>query len=171
MSAIKKTIRALIPEPILRHIVRPIRRRIELSRYAKWLRNYYFGRQLRAIKPILFESGETGGLRHRHVVAALDHVEERSGDVEPALLDVFGDVTAVLVEENRPAQHQLEFQARMLLQPAKEELAAPVVGTARQREADAPPAVARGLRGAGGEECLGHTDAGSWFTTTVFHSQ
>jgi hypothetical protein len=59
MSATKKAIRALTPKPILRHIVRPVLRRIELSRYAKWLRNYYFGRQLRAIKPILFESGET----------------------------------------------------------------------------------------------------------------
>ena len=62
------------------------------------------------------ERGEAGGLRHRHVVAALDHVQERSRDGEAAGFDVVGDVPAVLVEQDRPAEHQLELDVRMRVQ-------------------------------------------------------
>lgn len=51
MRAIKRLIKPLIPPAVLRHI--------QLSRTAKTLREFYFGRQLRAIKPIMFETGET----------------------------------------------------------------------------------------------------------------
>jgi hypothetical protein len=37
----------------------PVRHRISLSRSARRLREFYFGRQLRALKPIIFETGET----------------------------------------------------------------------------------------------------------------
>jgi len=59
MRATKKIIKSLIPKPVLRHIIRPVLRHIELSKQAKALRNFYFGRQLSKLKPILRESGET----------------------------------------------------------------------------------------------------------------
>jgi hypothetical protein len=58
------------------------------------------------------ERRQTRGLRHRHVVAALDHVEQRRFDLEAAGLDVVGDVLAVLVQQDRPAEHQLEVDLR-----------------------------------------------------------
>jgi predicted O-methyltransferase YrrM len=50
MSEIKKFIKLVVPEPILR--------RVRLWRHAKTMRDFYFGRQLKAIKPILFETEE-----------------------------------------------------------------------------------------------------------------
>ena len=58
------------------------------------------------------ERGEARRLRHRDVVAALDHVEERRRNREAAGLDVVGDVAAVLVEQDRAAEHQLELDVR-----------------------------------------------------------
>ena len=49
----------------------------------------------------------------------------------------------VFVEQERAAKHQLQIHLRMLVQLAQQELAAAVVGAARQREADSPCAVAR----------------------------
>jgi predicted O-methyltransferase YrrM len=50
MSLVKTIVKSVVPEPVLR--------RIRLSRHARTLREFYFGRQLRTLKPILFESGE-----------------------------------------------------------------------------------------------------------------
>ena len=58
------------------------------------------------------ERGQARGLRHRHVVAALDHVEERRRNREAARLDVVGDVAAVLVQQDRAAEHQLQLDGR-----------------------------------------------------------
>ena len=82
------------------------------------------------------ERRQARGLRHRHVVAALDHVEQRRCDVEAAGLDVVGDVAAVLVEQDRAAEHQLELDVRMRVQLADQQLAAPVVGAAGDRKTD-----------------------------------
>lgn len=51
MSVIKTILKPLIP--------RSLRRRIQLSRTAATLREFYFGRQLRMLKPIMLETGET----------------------------------------------------------------------------------------------------------------
>lgn len=51
MSGIKSAIKSLVPKAI--------RRRIRLSKSAATLREAYFGRQLKAIKPIIFATGET----------------------------------------------------------------------------------------------------------------
>src|SRR6185295_10598439 len=74
-----------------------------------------------------FERRQAGGLRHRHVVAALDDVEERRRDREPARFDVVRHMLAVLVEQNRPAEHQLELDARVRVQLADQQLASPVI--------------------------------------------
>jgi hypothetical protein len=58
------------------------------------------------------ERRQARGLRHRHVVAAFDHVEQRRLDVEAARGDVVGDVLAVLVEQDRAAEHQLQVDVR-----------------------------------------------------------
>ena len=59
MRATIKIIKSLIPAPVLRHVIRPVLRHLELSRAAKVLRKFYFEKQLSQLKPILFESGET----------------------------------------------------------------------------------------------------------------
>jgi len=59
MSVIKNVIKPLVPEAIKRSVIRPVRRRIELSKAAKTLRDFYFGRQLKTLRPIMFETGET----------------------------------------------------------------------------------------------------------------
>jgi hypothetical protein len=82
------------------------------------------------------ERGEAGGLGHRHVVAALDDVEQRRLDLEPARGNVVGHVPAVLVEQDRAAEHQLQVDVRMRVQLADQELAAAVVGAAGNRKAD-----------------------------------
>lgn len=51
MRIIRKIIKALLPKPILRHIL--------LLRNAKQLRKNYFGRQLRIMKPLIMATGET----------------------------------------------------------------------------------------------------------------
>src|SRR5436190_7273437 len=51
MNAIKKIIKPFIP--------RSLRRRIQLSRTADSLRDFYFGRQLKMLKPVIYETGET----------------------------------------------------------------------------------------------------------------
>ena len=84
------------------------------------------------------ERGETRRLRHRHVVSALDHVQKRSRDVEPARLDIVGDVTAVLVEQNRASEHQLELDLRVRVELADQQLTASVIRAARDRKADSP---------------------------------
>src|SRR5205085_11719059 len=80
------------------------------------------------------ERRQARSLRHRHVVAALNHVEERRGDREPAGGDVVRDMAAVLVEENRSTEHQLEIDRRMVVELLDQQLAAPIVGTARDRK-------------------------------------
>ena len=51
MRAIKKIIKPLIPAALLR--------RIRLAKSAKTLREFYFGRQLSMLKPLMFQTGET----------------------------------------------------------------------------------------------------------------
>ena len=51
MRAIKKIIKPLIPAALLR--------RIRLAKSAKTLREFYFGRQLGMLKPLMFQTGET----------------------------------------------------------------------------------------------------------------
>ncbi len=51
MGKLSKLIKPFIPAPILR--------RIYISRAAKSLREFYFGRQLRTLKPLILETGET----------------------------------------------------------------------------------------------------------------
>src|SRR3954454_16293081 len=117
------------------------------------------------------EGGEARGFRHRDMIAALDYVEVRGRDRKPALFDVVGNVLAVLVEQNRSAEHQLQIDLRMIVQLADEELTAAVIGAARDRKTDpalsAPGPLGRRRR----EQGIHHTFAGSWLTTTVFHSQ
>ena len=59
MSTLRKLLKPLIPEVVKRSIVRPALRHIELSRASKALRDFYFGRQTRALRPIIFATGET----------------------------------------------------------------------------------------------------------------
>ena len=82
------------------------------------------------------ERRQARGLGHRHVVAALDDVEQRRRDVEALGFDVVGDVAAVLVEQDRSAEHQLQIQIRMRVQLLDQQLAAAVVGPIGDREAD-----------------------------------
>src|SRR5262249_16252589 len=93
------------------------------------------------------ERREARRLGHRDVVAALDQVEQGRRDGEAGGLDVGSDAAAVLVEQDRAAEHQLEIDLRMLVQLPDEELTAAVVGAARHREADPPPAALRLLAG------------------------
>jgi hypothetical protein len=51
MSRIKNAIKPLIPEAVRRHI--------RLSKASKTLREFYYGRQLKALRPIVFATGET----------------------------------------------------------------------------------------------------------------
>ena len=101
------------------------------------------------------ERGQARGLRHRHVIAALDHVEERRRDREAAGLDVVGDVAAVLVEQDRAAEHQLELDVRMRVQLLDQQLAAAVVGAAGDRKADSALAARGILRVADAASCHG----------------
>jgi len=50
MGGVKSAIKPLIPKGVLRHI--------KLTKAAKSLRDFYYGRQLQAIKPIIFATGE-----------------------------------------------------------------------------------------------------------------
>ncbi len=47
-----------VKELIKRFIPAPVRRHIRLSVHARRMREFYFGRQLRTLKPVLFETGE-----------------------------------------------------------------------------------------------------------------
>ena len=112
------------------------------------------------------ERGQARRLRHRHVIAALDHVEERRLDVEAAGGDVVGDVAAVLVEQDRAAEHQLQVDVRMRVQLLDQQLAAPVVGAAGDRKTDFSFADTDF-----GERLWPSLDPpGSWLMTTVFNS-
>ena len=82
------------------------------------------------------ERGQAGRFRHRDVIATLDHVEQRGRNLEAAGLDVVSNVPAVLVEQDRAAEHQLEVDARMRLQLAEQQLAAAVIGAVRNRKTD-----------------------------------
>ena len=93
-----------------------------------------------------FERGETRRLRHRHVVATLDDVEQRRRDAEAAGLDLVRDVTAVLVQQNRPAEHKLEVDLGMRVQLLDEQLTASVIRAVRNRKADTALPDPRNLR-------------------------
>src|SRR5919198_3502229 len=81
-------------------------------------------------------------------------------------------MAAVLVEQDRAAEHQLELDLRMGVQLPNQQLAAAVVRAAGDRKTDAALAGSRdAARGRGEDRFHGQTRAGSWLTTTVFHSQ
>src|SRR5205823_15120537 len=88
-----------------------------------------------------------------------DDVEERRRNREAAFLDVVGDVAAVLVEQNRSAEQQLEIHRGMLVQLPDQQLTPAVVRAAGDRKTDAAFAA------------LAHYRDGSCLTLTVFHSQ
>src|SRR6266540_856265 len=68
--------------------------------------------------------------------SALNHVEERRGNREAARLDVLGDVAAVLVQQNRAPEHQLQLDRGMIVELPDQQLAAPVVRPAGHRKTD-----------------------------------
>jgi hypothetical protein len=98
------------------------------------------------------ERSQTCRLRHRHVIAAFDHVEERRRDGKAAGLDVFGDVTAVLVEQDRTAEDQFEIDPRIGMQLAEEQLTPSVVRAVRDRKADPPLLAPRNLSACRGQQ-------------------
>jgi hypothetical protein len=104
------------------------------------------------------ERGQAGRLGHGNVVAALDHVEKRARDAELAGGDVVGNVAAVFVEQDRPAEHELELDVGVVAQLADEQLTSPVIGAAGDGKADPPFAVrnpSRGRRKQGRHTLLG----------------
>src|SRR6478672_1097227 len=118
------------------------------------------------------ERGQTRGLGHRHMITTFDHVEQRRRNREAARFDVVRDVPAVLVEQDRSAEHQLKFNRRMAVQLPDQQLAAPVVGAVGDRKTNAALVTARHFPTRGRKQCVhGQTRVGSWLTTMVFHSQ
>ena len=99
-----------------------------------------------------FERRQAGRFRHGDVIAAFDDVEHGRRDREAAGFDVVRDVAAVLVEENRSAQHQLELDGRMVVQRLDQQLAAPVVRAAGDRKTDAALPAAGDLAARGGKQ-------------------
>src|SRR5262249_46460501 len=82
------------------------------------------------------------------------------------------------------AEHELEIDVGMLVQLLDQQLAAPVIRAARDGKADPSLAALRQLFGGRSEDSVHgcswkerealaerQTLAGSWLTTTVFHSQ
>lgn len=59
MNVVRKILKNVVPEPIKRSLIRPVLRHVELSRATKTLREFYFGRQLRSLKPTVLATGET----------------------------------------------------------------------------------------------------------------
>ena len=107
------------------------------------------------------ERGQARRLRHRDVIAALDHVEERRLESSKPPASMSSAMCRLYLSSRiEPPSISFELDVRMRVQLLDQQLAAPVIGAAGDRKADPPLAAARNLASGRCEQSR-HTRAGS----------
>jgi hypothetical protein len=114
MNVVRRILKTVVPEPIKRSLIRPALRHVELSRATKTLREFYFGRQLRALKPTVLATGETHNFTYdltsenlRYLAETIAVATGRSpAEIEGYIQEAIGDNELRTYFDTKMAAHE-----------------------------------------------------------------